>query len=278
MEVDEQLQFKSHETRLERIYISDNLRIETLEPYFNERTVLDFSGDYPYKSELLWLWQLSNILEVRRGKEDSMRSIQLDHSIRIDSMQKVQILTRKRGSPIDKLVAELMILANQHWGKFLAEHATPCIYRVQNESKVKMSLIPDIHQGLGVEFYAWFTSPLRRAIDFYNQSQLLSLIHHNPREKYPKDDLQIIYQAFDFSYQAYLAFQDQLEIYWSYVWLIQEAKKECMAQIIKDEWVRFEEIPIKRKIIGLKQTIPGQKVNIKILDIDLIEPRLECTS
>ena len=51
----------------------------------------------------------------------------------------MRIVPRKRGAPLDKLVAEMMILANSSWGELLAERDVAAIYRVQSTGKVRMS-------------------------------------------------------------------------------------------------------------------------------------------
>ena len=52
---------------------------------------------------------------------------------------RVAIVPRPRGSPLDKLVAELMIHVNSSWGKLLADADAPGLYRTQQAGKVKMS-------------------------------------------------------------------------------------------------------------------------------------------
>src|SRR5207253_11355432 len=86
------------------------------------------------------------------------------------------ILPRRRGSPLDKLVAELMIHINSTWGKLLADARVSGLYRAQQGGKVKMSTRPDPHQGLGVAQYLWASSPLRRYSDLVNQRQLLAVV------------------------------------------------------------------------------------------------------
>ncbi|KAB1820288.1 RNB domain-containing ribonuclease, partial [Klebsiella pneumoniae] len=61
-----------------------------------------------------------------------------DYSFYIDPIpeaegggERVRIEQRKRGSPLDKIVAELMILANSTWGRMLADAGVPGIYRTQ---------------------------------------------------------------------------------------------------------------------------------------------------
>jgi exoribonuclease R len=71
-------------------------------------------------------------------------------------------------------VAELMIAANSTWGKALAEAGIPALYRAQTGGKVRMTTAAAPHEGLGVDCYAWSSSPLRRYVDLVNQWQLIA--------------------------------------------------------------------------------------------------------
>ena len=63
----------------------------------------------------------------------------------------MRIVPRQRGAPLDKLVAELMILANSTWGELLAERDVAAIYRVQSVGQgAHVSVHPEAHEGLGV--------------------------------------------------------------------------------------------------------------------------------
>ncbi|MDE1713667.1 RNB domain-containing ribonuclease, partial (plasmid) [Chromobacterium amazonense] len=117
---------------------------------FNEETLANDPGvDYPFKRELVWLWQFAEALEKRRGKYDPTRPVQHDYNIDVaDGV--VSITIRKRGAPMDKLVSELMILANSEWGRMLAEADIPAMYRAQSMGKVRMTTRPEPHMGLGV--------------------------------------------------------------------------------------------------------------------------------
>ena len=68
---------------------------------------------------------------------------------RSTSRTSVRIVPRKRGAPLDKLVAEMMILVNSAWGE-LAERDVAAIYRVQSTGKVRFGVHPEPHEGLGL--------------------------------------------------------------------------------------------------------------------------------
>ena len=69
-----------------------------------------------------------------------------------------------------------MILANSTWGKLLGEREIPGIYRAQSGGKVRMTTVASPHDGLGVDCYAWSSSPLRRYVDLVNQWQLIAAL------------------------------------------------------------------------------------------------------
>jgi exoribonuclease-2 len=121
----------AHESRLEMVPVVANLRHHDIEPLFNEQTIAAGLSDFAFGGELLTLWQLANACEGRRGKPSAMQGND-DYNFRIDGDLadaedcRVEISTRRRGSPLDKLVAELMIVANSTWGGLLASAGRRC--------------------------------------------------------------------------------------------------------------------------------------------------------
>ena len=123
------------------------------------------------------LWKVAQKLPPTRGKPDINR---VDYNFYVDwdtgPDGHVTVVPRMRGSPVDKLVSELMILVNNTWGKVLVGRARAGLYRTQSGGKVKMSTRPGEHQGLGLAHYLWASSPLRRYSDLVNQRQLLAVL------------------------------------------------------------------------------------------------------
>jgi len=227
----ETLEVLGHESRVERIHIAANLRHDTLEPLFNEETLAAGKLDYPYANELTLLWSLVQKLEAARGKPSDNSTQQVDYNFHIESEElvaghpndRISITQRRRGSPIDKVVSELMILVNSEWGKHLAEHGFVGIYRTQQGGKVRMSTVAAPHQGLGVAQYMWSSSPLRRYVDMVNQRQIIAMLR-DEEPAYPKNDtaLYATMRDFDTMYTIYNDFQRHMERYWCLRWLQQE--------------------------------------------------------
>ncbi|MBV1775703.1 RNB domain-containing ribonuclease [Burkholderiaceae bacterium DAT-1] len=273
----------SAESKLECVPIAANLRHHDLDPVFNEETVkLGEAGpDYPYKRELLYLYQFAIALEIARGRHDPNRVERPDYSFAIERNEagekRVRIYPRKRGSPMDKLVAELMILCNSTWGKQLADANIPAIYRAQSMGRVRMTTQPAPHVGLGVAQYSWASSPLRRAADFINQQQLLAMLTDTPPRYAPRDPMLFAaLRDFDQTYNAYADFQGRMERYWCLKWLEQEGVKEIGATVIKDELVRFDGIPLMLKVAGLGEHARGTPVQLQLISTDYFELALQC--
>ena len=145
-------------SRIERVPIAANLRHAEYD-VLNEAFESGTKAGLPFEGELRTLWSIAGALEARRGRP----SIAPGHDYVFHLEQgRVRIVPRKRGAPLDKLVSEMMIFVNSTWGELLAEHDVAAIYRVQSTGKVRLSVHPEAHEGLGVGCYAWMSSPLRR--------------------------------------------------------------------------------------------------------------------
>lgn len=275
IEVAEDFSVVRRDTKLERIKITENLRHDSLEPYFNETTLSADTG-HPYWARLLFLFQFAESLEKARGKYDPTRPPQVDYNFYVDD-GKVRIVNRQRGSPMDKLVAELMIEANSQWGALLAEHKLPGIYRAQNGGKVYMTTKAEGHQGLGVAQYAWSTSPLRRAVDLINQRQIIAAIQMTAPVYPPNSDVIVGHMRnFDLTYNAYNEFQTRMERFWCLQYLIQENMTEIQATVWRENLVRLQDLPYMTKVPSLPELKAGTHVVLSIRKVDTLLMELHC--
>ena len=274
LHVNADLVITQRDTKVERMKIADNLRHDTLEPFFNE-TTLDADSGHPYWVTLLYLFKLAESLEKSRGKYDPTKPPQIDYNFYVND-GKVSIVGRHRGSPMDKLVAELMIEANNQWGALLATHEVPGLYRAQSGGKVYMTTRAEPHQGLGVAQYAWSTSPLRRAVDLINQRQIIS-VAQNIAPAYPPNSeaLTTHMRNFELTFQAYSEFQSRMERYCCLQYLIQEDTQIVHATVWRENLVRLDDLPYMTKVYGLPELKSGTRVSLQIQEVDtlLIELR-----
>ena len=256
--------------KIEAVNIAENLRIQTIEPHFNAETGLDEAGEmmFAHHQDLIWFHQFAVALQKVRGKYEPDRAPQYDYSIELDEAGKVSVVRRERGSPIDMLVSEMMILANSTWAQMLHDNDLPGLFRVQPAGKVRMSTKSEPHIGMGVQHYGWFTSPLRRAADYINQKQLLSLIDDTAEPLFQQSDAELFATLRDFD-TAYADFQRQMEAYWSLVYLKQQGTSELTATILKEDLVRIEGLPLVTRATGIPfDALPKSQVLLKITELD----------
>jgi exoribonuclease II len=276
LEVAADLSIVSRATRVERVTISDNLRHGALEAAFNEQTLAAGKIEHPRGEALLLLWRLARSLEEKRRGAAPEQEPRPEYSFRVEN-DRVSITRRLRGTPIDKLVSELMIEVNAAWGAELAANAVTGIFRVQDGGKVRMSTIPAGHEGLGVQCYAWASSPLRRYVDLVNQRQLLALaLGETPPYRANDEALLTAMRDFESTYEAYGEFQRQMERYWCLRWLVQENVEQVTATVIRESLVRFDELPLVVRVPSLPSLAPGANVELAVSGIDPLELTLHC--
>jgi len=272
-DVDSEFNVGEPTCKIEAVNIAENLRIQTIEPHFNAETGLDEAGEmmFAHHQDLIWLHQFAVALQKARGKYEPNRAPQYDYSIELDEEGNVSVVRRERGSPIDTLVSEMMILANSTWAQMLHDNDLPGLFRVQPAGKVRMSTKSEPHIGMGVQHYGWFTSPLRRAADYINQKQLLSLIDDTAEPLFQQSDAELFaaLRDFDTAYAAYADFQRQMETYWSLVYLQQQGTSELTATILKEDLVRIEDLPLVTRATGIPfDALPKTQVLLKITELD----------
>ena len=285
----------STESRAEAVPMVSNLRLNDLDSLVTEEALAAGSGEYAHKAELAVLWQWAQVLEQGRMAKRESFGLKPEQTNRVDfnfyvEDDVVSVVRRKRGAPLDKIVAELMIFANSSWGKMLHEHGVPGIYRAQGggsgngwaaKMQVRMVTHAAPHQGLGVDQYAWSTSPLRRYVDLVNQWQILACVQHGVTApmaapfKQRDANLFAIVSAFDAAYAAYGDFQSNMERYWCLRWLAQENARQIEAVVLKDEVFRLVDIPLVIKLSGTPPMARGAQVRLDLIGWDEVELTVE---
>ena len=276
-------------TRVETVTVVENVRLPHLEPLVTETALTQPDADLPYGHLLRPLWRgaqaLQRVRETIRGKPELHNRIEFNFYVEgdaTDPTSTIRIVQRQRGAPLDRLIAEYMILANVTWGKLLADHGVPGIYRSQQANRVRMSTHPLPHEAMGVPQYAWCTSPLRRYVDLVNQQQLIAVADHGVSAPLaapykPRDaDLFAIISAFEARHAAYNEFQDNMERFWCLRWLKQENITRTEAVVIRDDLVRFAHAPFFTRVAGIPELPRGHVISLDILDIDELELSVQC--
>src|SRR3984893_6342046 len=261
-------------TKAERVPIAAKLRLDAISECFASDASV---SDPEWSDELRALWRLARRLEESRGKADvKRRDCKFLLAWEASADGRVAIVPRPRGSPLDKLVAELMIHVNSSWGKVLVDAGVPGLYRTQQVGKVRMSTKPEPHQGLGVAQYLWASSPLRRYSDLVNQRQLLALLDGGS-PVYAEGDAELfaIMADFELTYSQYAELQSQMEHYWCLRWLQQENIAESEATVVRDNLIRFDGLPLYVRAPDLPALTPGTRVRVGVGQIDLLAATVE---
>lgn len=285
------LAVKGSETKIERVPIAANLRHDQLDSVITEASLTGVAAaGYGFATELAFAFRLARHLkagrEVVRGKPEMFN--RPDYNFRLEGNhggepkgdETVLISTRTRGSPLDLIVAEAMILANSTWGGWLHELGVPGIYRSQASMapgvKVRMGTKAAPHAGMGVAQYTWATSPLRRYVDLVNQWQIIACARHGRTAALaapfkPKDAaLFSIISSFDEAYGAYNGFQSGIERYWTLQYLTQHGLQELDAAVMKEGLVRSDDLPLVFHAIGAERLPRGARVRVRITGTDLL--------
>ena len=283
--------------RAEMVPMVANLRLENIEHLVSEESLTDEAVSYPYRKELSSLWRAAKLLHAGRQEKriaNGLRAEQLgvvdpnalarDFHFQIQDVngaQRVEIIPRQRGSILDTIVAEWMIFCNSASGQLLADHGLPGLFRTQKgwgPLRTRMQTTPGPHEGLGLDYYAWCTSPLRRYSDLVNQWQLIALAKHGVTAKmvapFPPRDATLMGIAADFEscYQAYGEFQDRLEKYWCLRWIAQdEDAKTVHVRHLKEGMSRVELVPLHLPIPELATHPRMTRAEVVVNGVDLLQ-------
>ena len=295
---EETLVVKSSETRLERVPIVANLRHDQLDatvtaqwledPASGEQGGADAASGLRVPLSLLYRLakHLKSQRELVRGKPENFN--RPDYNFKLvgndgaepTGNEEVRISIRQRGSPLDLIVAEAMILANSTWGSWLSELGVPGIYRSQASMapgvKVRMGTKALPHAGIGVKSYAWSTSPLRRYTDLVNQWQIIAAARHGRTSALaapfkPKDaELFSIISGFDAAYSAYNGYQAGMERFWTLKYLQQQGITQLVGTVFREGLVRADDLPLVLPVMGGNDLPRGAKVRLQLGEIDEI--------
>lgn len=135
-------------------------------------------------------------LRERRRSAGALLIHRREPKIKVDSNGEIELTLIDNLSPSRQLVAELMVLSNYAAARWAADNRVPIIYRVQPivggdfaAQRPRLSLHPEFHAGVGLDYYAQASSPIRRYMDLVLQRQLLAALAHPPSIAYQADEL-----------------------------------------------------------------------------------------
>ncbi|MGA0711419.1 MAG: ribonuclease catalytic domain-containing protein [Burkholderiaceae bacterium] len=303
------LELLGHETRCERVPISHNLRHDQLDDVLDDAFFAQPDGVVPnnhaahadvapWLDALRWMHRLAQASYAQRmlARGKPQRLNRPDFAFALTGQtealpngdEQVTITERQRGAPLDLIVAEAMILANNTWGQWLADLGVPGIYRSQASLapgvKVRMSTQALPHAGMGLSCYAWCTSPLRRYADLVNQWQLLACVEHGSTAalaapfKPKQAELLGLIGGFEAAYAGLQQWQSALERYWTLRWLQQQGVQQANGHVIGDNLVRLETLPLVLEVPHLDGVARGTHVQLALGEPDLVALSVSASS
>ena len=132
------------------------------------------------------LFELAQKLKAKRLERGAVDFTRPELRIKVMADKQIQLKRIDRESPAQKLVSELMILANYLVAKQLSAAQIPLLYKVQEApidtmsdgrpmlKRAELTTRPGLHYGLGLDAYTQFTSPIRRFQDLVLHRQVKS--------------------------------------------------------------------------------------------------------
>jgi exoribonuclease-2 len=70
--------------------------------------------------------------------------------------------------------------------------------------------------------------------------------------------------------------QERMERYWCLRWLLQEGVAECRATVMRENLVRFAQLPLIVRLPDMPTSAPETPVRVAIGRIDLLAVTVEC--
>jgi exoribonuclease-2 len=135
-------------------------------------------------------------LRDRRRAAGALLIYRREPKIKVRDDGEIELTLIDTMSPSRQLVAELMVLSNYAAARWAADNRVPIIYRVQPmvgsdyaAQRPRLSLHPEFHAGVGLDYYAQASSPIRRYMDLVLQRQLLAALAQPSTVAYQADEL-----------------------------------------------------------------------------------------
>ncbi|MGH8013867.1 MAG: ribonuclease catalytic domain-containing protein [Candidatus Binataceae bacterium] len=175
-----------------RIRVAARLTYERTDEYLRGSEV---NSTAPEAVMLRQLDQAARSLRERRRAAGALLMQRREIKLRVVDGQ-VELKIIDNSSPSRQLVAEFMVLSNYAAARFAAQNRVPIIYRVQPGSggesgnqRPRLSLYPEFHAGVGLDYYAQLSSPIRRYMDLVLQRQLIGALSKNGQPPYQAEEL-----------------------------------------------------------------------------------------
>ena len=191
----------------------------------------------------------------------------------------VEITVLDNASPGRTLVAEFMVLSNFVAARYAAANRIPIIYRVQPQlggdmasMRPRLSLHPEYHAGIGLDFYAQLSSPIRRYADLVLQRQLLGALKSSDHEAqiYTVDELLTVLAGAENAEASGRELERRAKRYWILRYLERHAREgEILAYVTREgQSAELADFAVRGTLHGAP-TLPNQMpVMVQVSRVD----------
>jgi exoribonuclease II len=179
-------------------------------------------------------------------------------------------------SPSRLMVAEYMILSNHLAAQFCASNAVPIIYRVQPGSggdpagqHPRLSLFPGLHAGIGLEFYAQLSSPIRRYADLVLQRQLVAFLARSGQPLYQTEELLSVLANAEAADSELRELEQRSKRYWSLRYLERLGEKLLPATVVREgASAELADYAVRGTLRGAPNLSNDSKIMVRIASLD----------
>lgn len=192
----------------------------------------------------------------------------------------VEISVIDNASPARTLVGEFMVLSNFVAARYAAANRIPLIYRVQPNlgggdpaaMRPRLSLHPEYHAGIGLDFYAQLSSPIRRYADLVLQRQLLGALEHGARHTptYNEDELLTVLAGAENAEASGRDLERRAKRYWILRYLERHAVDGPILAYVAREGLSAEpaDYPVRGTLHGAPTLPNGMPIRVQVSRVD----------
>lgn len=222
------------------------------------------------------LHQMALKLHERRRRAGAVLIRRRESKVRVRDGS-IEISVIEGDSPSRLTVAEYMILSNHLAAQFCADHSVPIIYRVQPASggdpgaqHPRLSLFPGLHAGIGLEFYAQLSSPIRRYADLVLQRQLVGFLGDLKHCLYQSDELLAVLANAEAADSEMKELERRSKRYWSLRYLERLGGDEPLPAAAMREGATAEllDYAIRGTLRGAPTLANESKIMVRISSLD----------
>jgi len=189
----------------------------------------------------------------------------------------IQIEVIDTSSPSRLLVGEFMVLSNYVAARYAADHRIPIIFRVQPKTngefasqRPRLSLYPEYHAGIGLDYYAQFSSPIRRYADLVLQRQLIAALANPNRFAYSQEELLAVLAGAENAEADGRELERRAKRYWTLRYLERSAAGAELAAIVTREGASAElsDYGVRGTLHGAPNVPTGSQIVVQIGRVD----------